>query len=232
MLGATTGNSWQKRVVVSPGSYFLYDPAPNKNRFTFTFNVEAPTPTYSVDGTTTNTQLSIIGTLQNLCPNFVVTADATGGGADWTQPGGQNCPLVGGSWSGTPFHLGQFSQSYAGSLFSISGFNGCSDPAQERVGVTFNQGATTSGWIRIFTDATTPVEILSTNWWNGSQVGGGSLWSGSNPVGTYIAVVTKIGTWPLGTYRVKIRCTDNVSSSDILTSAPSGDDYITFEIVP
>ena len=106
MLGATTGNSWQKRVVVSPGSYFLYDPAPNKNFFTFTFNVEAPTPTYSVDGTTTNTQLTIRGTLQNLCPNFVVTADVSGGGADWTQPGGQNCPLVAGSWSGAPFNLG------------------------------------------------------------------------------------------------------------------------------
>ncbi len=231
-IGATSGNPWQKRVVVSPGTYFLYDAIPLRNKFTFTFNVEAPTPTYDVDGTTTNTQLTIIGTLQNLCPNFTVTADATGGGSDWTQPGGQNCPLIAGSWSGAPYDLGTFSASYVGSLFSMQGFNGSADFTQERVGITFNQ-AVIEGWIRIYQwSGSAWVEILSDNWWNGSQVGGGGgFWTGYNPVGTYVAVVNKAGTWPTGEYKVEIKCADNVSNSEIITNTSyPNPDYLTFTL--
>jgi hypothetical protein len=230
-----TGIPGEFRMTTNALVYFLYDVLPNKNTFTMTFNVQAPTPTFSVDGTTTNTQLTLRANLRNVCPTFDVTSGPSSStpGIVYNQPGQNNCAISSGV--GTT-NLGNFSQAtFPTNLLSVVGVNGTADATLDRDRVTFNQNATpgySDGWMRIFA-VSSGVEVLSTNWWNGSQIGGGFAWTGINPGipnPNSVGIMQLNAGFPTGDYRVEIRCSEGIAQQDINTGA--GNSYLDFTVVP
>ena len=207
------------------GQAFVYEVDPLENIFTLTVNVKAPTPTFPIDGTFTNTQLPVTVNLRNVCPSIEMKEGVFPTIQTYSQPGGQNCITTTGT--GTT-NFGSFSSAVQ-TIFTILGRNGSADAARNRQRVTFTQNANPSlddGYVRIFNSSGT--EILSTNWWNGSQLGGGTAWFGTPFAGGSDMTVTLNPGLPADDYKIYIRCSEGIAVSDINTS--TGNDYLEFTI--